>query len=81
MYGLPFTLIIGGCVGFYDGFFGPAAGAVYALAFVTLCGYNLTKSTEYAKVLNAASNVGGLLLFFIIDGKVIWETGFVILVG
>lgn len=41
MYGLPFALIAGGCVGFYDGFFGPAAGSFYALAFVTLCGFNL----------------------------------------
>ncbi|EJE8879307.1 sulfite exporter TauE/SafE family protein [Salmonella enterica] len=80
LYGLPFALIAGGCVGFYDGFFGPAAGSFYALAFVTLCGYNLAKSTAHAKVLNATSNVGGLLLF-IIGGKVIWATGFVMLVG
>ena len=39
MYGLPFALVAGGCVGFYDGFFGPAAGSFYALAFVTLCGF------------------------------------------
>ncbi|STG56475.1 inner membrane protein [Escherichia coli] len=45
MYGLPFALIAGGCVGFYDGFFGPAAGSFYALAFVTLCGFNLAKAT------------------------------------
>ncbi|STL75761.1 inner membrane protein [Escherichia coli] len=44
MYGLPFALIAGGCVGFYDGFFGPAAGSFYALAFVTLCGFNLAKA-------------------------------------
>lgn len=31
-------------------------------------------------MLNATSNVGGLLLF-IIGGKVIWATGFVMLVG
>lgn len=60
--------------------FGPAAGSFYALAFVTLCGYNTAKSTAHAKVLNATSNVGGLLLF-IIGGKVIWATGFVMLVG
>ena len=34
----------------------------------------------HAKVLNATSNVGGLLLF-IIGGKVIWATGFVMMVG
>ena len=79
-YGLPFALIAGGCVGFYDGFFGPGAGSFYALAFVTLAGFNLAKSTAHAKVLNATSNVGGLLLF-IIGGKVIWATGFVMMAG
>ncbi|ECL5981824.1 hypothetical protein FTF68_24425, partial [Salmonella enterica] len=59
------ALIAGGCVGFYDGFFGPAAGSFYALTFVTLCGYNLAKSTAHGKVLNATSNVGGQLLFII----------------
>ena len=68
------------CVGFYDGFFGPAAGSFYALAFVTLCGFNLAKATAHAKLLNATSNIGGLLLF-ILGGKVIWATGFVMLVG
>ncbi len=80
LYGLPFALIAGGCVGFYDGFFGPGAGSFYALAFVTLCGYNLAKSTAHAKVLNATSNVGGLLLF-ILGGKVIWGTGAVMMIG
>lgn len=80
LYGLPFALVAGGCVGFYDGFFGPGAGSFYALAFVTLCGYNFAKSTAHAKVLNATSNIGGLLLF-IIGGKVVWGTGFIMLAG
>ncbi len=41
LYGLPFALVAGGSVGFYDGFFGPGAGSFYALAFVTLAGFNL----------------------------------------
>ncbi len=68
-----------GCVGFTMDF-GPAAGSFYALAFVTLCGFNLAKATAHAKLLNATSNIGGLLLF-ILGGKVIWATGFVMLVG
>ncbi|MCP6151403.1 TSUP family transporter, partial [Klebsiella pneumoniae] len=56
LHGLPFALIASGCVGFYDGFFGPGAGSFYALAFVTLAGFNLAKSTAHAKVLNATSN-------------------------
>lgn len=78
--GLPFALFAGGGVGFYDGFFGPGAGSFYALVFVTLAGFNLAKSTAHAKVLNAASNIGGLLLF-IIGGKVLWALGLVMLVG
>ncbi len=67
-----------GGVGFYDGFFSPGAGSFYALAYVILCGFNLTKSTAHAKVLNLTSNVGGLALF-IIGGKVIWSIGLVML--
>ncbi|MEC5343625.1 sulfite exporter TauE/SafE family protein [Brenneria populi] len=78
--GLPFALIAGGCVGFYDGFFGPGAGSFYALAFVTLSGFNLSKATAHAKVLNFTSNFGGLL-FFILGGKVVWMLGLVMLLG
>jgi len=80
LHGLPFALVAGGCVGFYDGFFGPGAGSFYALAFVTLCGYNLAKSTAHAKVLNFTSNLGGLLLFML-GGQVVWGVGVVMLVG
>ncbi len=80
LYGLPFALVAGGCVGFYDGFFRPGRRFFYALAFVTWRGTTLAKSTAHAKVLNATSNIGGLLLF-IIGGKVVWVTGFVMLAG
>ncbi|EXU74748.1 sulfite exporter TauE/SafE family protein [Erwinia mallotivora] len=80
LHGLPFALVAGGCVGFYDGFFGPGAGSFYALAFVTLCGFNLAKSTAHAKVLNFTSNFGGLL-FFMFGGKVVWGTGLIMLIG
>ena len=80
LHGLPFALIGGGCVGFYDGFFGPGAGSFYALAFVTLCGYNLAKSTAHAKVLNFTSNLASLL-FFMFGGKVVWVTGLIMMVG
>ncbi len=79
LYGLPFALVAGGSVGFYDGFFGPGAGSFYALALL-LAGFNLASLMAHAKLLNATSNVGGLLLF-IIGGKVIWATGFVMMAG
>ncbi len=79
--GLPFALIAGDASGFTT-VFRPAAGSFYALAFVTLCGYNLGEihGTCWKVLSNATSNVGGLLLF-IIGGKVIWAMGFVMLVG
>lgn len=75
-----FALVAGGCVGFYDGFFGPGAGSFYALAFVMLSGYNLATATAtaHAKVLNFTSNFGGLMLF-VLSGKVIWAVGLVML--
>lgn len=79
MYGLPFALVAG-AASVLRWILWLAAGSFYALAFVTLCGFNLAKATAHAKLLNATSNIGGLLLF-ILGGKVIWATGFVMLVG
>ncbi|MCD1126313.1 sulfite exporter TauE/SafE family protein [Jinshanibacter sp. LJY008] len=76
----PFAFVAGFCVGFYDGFFGPGAGSFFALAYVTLRGFNLTKSTAHAKVLNFTSNLASLL-FFILGGKVVWSVGLVMLCG
>lgn len=76
---LAFGLVAGG-LGFYDGFFGPGVGAFYALAYVTLCGFNLAKATANAKILNFNSNLGSLVLF-IIGGQVVWTLGLVMLVG
>lgn len=70
MYGLLFALVAGGYVGFHDGSFGPVAGSFYALTFVALCEFDLVKATTYVKLLNATSNIDGLLLF-ILDGRVI----------
>lgn len=80
LHGLAYALVGGGCVGFYDGFFGPGAGSFYALAFVTLCGFNLAKATAHAKILNFTSNFGSLL-FFMFGGKVVWGTGLIMLLG
>ncbi|MBW7982256.1 sulfite exporter TauE/SafE family protein [Enterobacillus tribolii] len=77
---VPFAIIAGGGVGFYDGFFGPGAGSFYALAYVTLCGFNLAKSTAHAKVLNFTSNLAALLCFAL-GGHMVWSVGLVMLVG
>ena len=67
-------------LGFYDGVFAPAVGSFYTLAFVLLLGFNLTKAVAHAKVLNFTSNFASLL-FFIFGGAVVWEIGFIMLIG
>ncbi|MCK5667405.1 MAG: TSUP family transporter, partial [Thiotrichaceae bacterium] len=39
-----FALLVATSLGFYDGFFGPASGSLFALSFVSLLGYNLSKN-------------------------------------
>lgn len=75
-----FALTAGIGIGFYDGFFGPGTGTFFALAFVTLLGFNLRKATAHTKVLNFTSNIAALL-FFLIGGHIQWVIGIVMGVG
>jgi uncharacterized membrane protein YfcA len=58
-----FDVLFGLGIGFYDGFFGPGTGTFWAMAFVLVQGFNLTKATGYTKIMNFASNVASLLIF------------------
>ncbi|MFA0813460.1 TSUP family transporter [Microbulbifer epialgicus] len=58
-----FNLVIGGGVGFYGGFFGPGMGALFALAFAALLGYNMRKATASTKPLVLATNITSLVIF------------------
>ncbi|MDH5633312.1 MAG: TSUP family transporter [Gammaproteobacteria bacterium] len=75
-----FAFVVGFSVGFYDGFFGPGTGSFFGIAFVALLGYNLTRATAHAKVLNLTSNAASLL-FFALGGKVLWSVGLVMGAG
>ncbi|MBZ4020942.1 hypothetical protein CKO11_00515 [Rhodobacter sp. TJ_12] len=61
-------------VGFYDGLIGPGAGAFYMIGFVMLAGYGVLRATAHTKLLNFASNLGGLLAFAA-TGAPWWVTG------
>lgn len=61
-------------VGFYDGLIGPGAGAFYMIGFVTLAGYGVLKATAHTKLLNFASNLGGLGAFALV-GQPLWLLG------
>jgi uncharacterized protein len=75
-----FYFIFGLLFGFYDGFFGPGVGSFWAIAFVLLMGFNLTKATGYTKAMNFTSNIVSAVVF-IIGGKVIYAIGFVMAIG
>jgi uncharacterized protein len=67
-------------VGAYDGFFGPGTGSFYMLAFVMLAGFGILKATAHTKMLNLASNLGGLAVFAVAGG-VWWRVGLVMAVA
>jgi len=58
-----FTAFVAPLIGFYDGLIGPGAGAFYMIGFVTLAGYGVLRATAHTKLLNFASNLGGLIAF------------------
>ncbi len=71
---------VGGAIGFYDGFFGPGTGSLFAFSRNALRGETLIDSTAVAKLLNAASNIASLLLFAF-SGHVVWLLGGIMIGG
>lgn len=69
-----FTAFVVPVIAFYDGLVGPGTGAFFMLGFVMLAGYGILKATAHTKLLNFASNLGGLVAFALI-GKPLWVTG------
>ena len=59
-------------VGFYDGFFGPGAGAFYKLIFVRFLGFDFLNAAAPAKLANLASNLGAIPVF-IFQGAWMWK--------
>ena len=60
-----FALLVGGGVGFYDGFFGPGTGSMFIIAFHYLLRMDLVSSSANSKTFNFASNIGALVAFVI----------------
>jgi uncharacterized protein len=66
-----FALTVGVGIGLYDGFFGPGTGTFFAMAFVSLLGFNLRRAAGHARLLNFASNLAALLVF-LPGGHILW---------
>jgi uncharacterized membrane protein YfcA len=76
----PFYVLFGLGLGFYDGFFGPGAGSLWAFALMTLLGFNMVKATGVTKIMNFISNVGSLALF-VIGGNIVYSIGLTMAAG
>ncbi len=77
---LAFALTAGFGIGFYDGFFGPGTGSLFAVSFIVLGGFSLVEATARTKVLNFTSNITALF-FFVIAGLPVWKVGLVMAAG
>lgn len=68
------AMLVGGGIGFYDGFFGPGTGSFLMFLFVRFFGYDFLSASAVAKIINVACNAAALL-WFGYSGHVIWQTG------
>ncbi len=57
------TILAGGIIGFYDGFFGPGTGSFLIFTFIGVLGFDFLKASASAKVLNWATNFTAILAF------------------
>jgi uncharacterized protein len=77
---LPFYLLFGIALGFYDGFFGPGVGSFWAVVFIVVMGFDLTRATGYTKVMNFTSNIISFVVFAF-GGYILWLPGLVMAGG
>ncbi|WP_324256036.1 sulfite exporter TauE/SafE family protein [Niveibacterium sp. 24ML] len=71
---LPLSLIAGGVIGFYDGFFGPGTGSFLIFVFVRWFGFDFLKASASAKVVNVATNLAAIASFALGEG-ILWKVG------
>jgi uncharacterized membrane protein YfcA len=70
-----YASILGACIGFYDGFFGPGTGSFLIVAFIGVFGYDFLRASATAKVVNFSTNLAALS-YFAPTGNVIFALGF-----
>ena len=65
-------VLVGAVVGFYDGFFGPGAGALFVFGLVALAGLDFLRASAASKLVNVATNMAALAVF-VLSGAVLWS--------
>ena len=68
------AVLVGGGIGFYDGFFGPGTGSFLVFMFVRFFGFDFLGASAVAKVVNVACNLSALM-WFGYSGHLIWQIG------
>ncbi len=72
--------VAGGLIGAYDGLIGPGTGTFLVLAFTTIVGADFLHGSAMAKLVNAGTNLGALLVFGA-GGHVLWWLAGLMAVG
>lgn len=68
------AVVVGGVVGAYDGLLGPGTGSFLVIALVGLLGYAFLEASAKAKIVNAATNLGAIVVFAWHDAP-LWGLG------
>lgn len=66
--------LLGAGVGAYDGLVGPGTGTFLVIGLVALLGYGFLEASAHAKIINALTNLGALVVFTI-AGAPVWKLG------
>jgi uncharacterized membrane protein YfcA len=74
------AVVVGFCIGVYDGALGPGTGSFLVFALVGLMGYAFLEASAKAKIANVATNLGALVVFAP-GGHVMWKVGAVMAVA
>lgn len=67
---LGYASLLGGVIGFYDGFFGSGTGSFLIFLFIRYFGFDFLHASASAKVVNVATNLAALA-YFVPNGYVL----------
>jgi len=66
------AIVIGGALGFYDGFFGPGMGSFLIFAFIGVLGFDFLAASAAGKLVNLGSGLASAA-YFAATGHVLWH--------
>jgi uncharacterized protein len=72
--------LICGCIGFYDGFFGPGTGSFFVFLLVRVLGYDFLAASAHAKLFNMTSNFAAFALLAY-KGHIWWHLTLYLIAG